>query len=111
MGVDQFTKVCVHCEVELRCKTNGVLLVECATWGFMTIREADLWHCPTCQSETVLGCAPAQLYAHFEGDIVAEVKRREARGQRVILCWLNEREKQEFMRRGKAAEEKAAVGL
>lgn len=112
MGVDRFTKVCVECQIELRCKTNGVLLVEAATWGFMTLRDADLWHCPECGFEIVLG-AGEQHYAYWEGDgdLLAEIKRREARGQRVILCWLNPRERDEFLRRGKEADEKAKVGL
>ncbi len=111
MSVNQFTKVCVGCEVELRCKENGVLLVEAATFGFLTIRDADLWHCPVCFHEIIVGAAPKELYGHWEGSIMAEIKRRENRGRRVVLCWLNAKEKEEFLRRGKEAAEKTAVGL
>lgn len=111
MGVDRFTKTCVPCEVELRCKENGVLLVEAATNGFISLRDADLWHCPVCNHEIIAGCAAESHFEHFEGDIVAEIKRRESRGQRVILCWLNAQERETFLKRGKEAEEKAKVGL
>jgi hypothetical protein len=111
MSIGQFTKTCVGCEVELRCKENGVLLVEAATFGFVTIRDADLWHCPVCLHEIIAGVAAKEHFGHWEGDIMAEIKRRENRGQRVVLCWLNAQEKAEFLWRGKEAAEKAAVGL
>jgi hypothetical protein len=111
VSLNQFTRVCVACEVELRPKQNGVLLVEAATFGFMSLRQADIWHCPVCLHETVIGVADQELFGHWEGDIMAEIRRREVRGQRVVLCWLNQREKEEFLRRGKEAEEKARVGL
>ena len=112
MGIDRQTKICVRCEVEMRVKTNGVLLVEAATYGFVTARDADLWHCPVCDFEIVSGAAPKERYGNwYVDDMVAQVKKHEAAGQRVVLCWLNDREKQKFLRRGKEAEEKAKVGL
>ena len=87
------------------------MLVEAATVGFLTLRQCDIWHCPVCGHEVVIGVAARELFGHWEGDIVAEIKRREARGQRVVLCWLNQREKELFLAIGKAAEEKARVGL
>lgn len=110
MSVNQFTKVCAGCEVEMRLKKNGVLLVEAATFGFLTLRHADLWHCPVCGVEIVIG-AGEQLFGHWEGNIVDEIKRRETRGQKVITCWINDREKNEFIRRGREAEAKKKVGL
>lgn len=110
MSVNQFTRVCPACEVELRVKQNGVVLVECATFGFLSLRRADLHHCPVCGTEVVLG-AGEEFFGHWEGDIVAEVRRLEGRGERVILCWLNKMEKDEFLRRGREAQEKARLGL
>lgn len=76
------------------------LLVEAATWGFMHLYEADLWHCPVCDAEIISGVAESSVFNHWEGDILQEIRRREARGQRVVICWLNARENEEFMRRG-----------
>ena len=111
MAVDRFTKVCVKCQVEMRVKQNGVVLVEAATWGMLTLRQADLWHCPACGFEAVLGCADRSFYQCGEGDIEVEIKRLEARGERVIVCWLNAAERDHFKRRRKEEAEKAALGL
>lgn len=104
MSVNQFTRVCVSCEIEMRPKQNGVVLVEAATHGFLSLHQADLWHCPTCGIEAIIGVANDALYNHWEGDIVAEVRRREARGEKVVLCWLNQKEKDAFMRHGERLE-------
>lgn len=100
MAINPFTKVCVACEIELRSKQNGVLVVEATTWGFQAIYQADVWYCPVCQHEVIVGVGNQPIYRHWEGDLLHEVKRREARGERVILCWLNQREKELFLRRG-----------
>lgn len=109
MSVNQFTRVCVACEVEMKTSHTGAILVEAATWGFMAIYRCDVQHCPVCGIEVVIGVARDAEFGHWEGDVVAEVKRREARGERIVLCWLNDREKSEFMRHGKEAEKTLKV--
>ena len=104
MSVNRFTRVCVACEVELRPKQNGVILVEAAVYGFEAIYSADIHECPACGHETIIGVGENALYRRHEGDIAAEVRRREARGERVVLCWLNSREKEAFMRQGAGPE-------
>jgi uncharacterized protein YndB with AHSA1/START domain len=84
----------------MRARKNGIVLVECATFGFISLRRADLYACPVCGFELVTGAA-GQFYGHWEGDIVKEVRRLEERGERIVLCWLNQGEKETFLRRGK----------
>lgn len=97
MSINRSTKTCVACEVELRVKQNGVALVELTTTGADAIHEADLWHCPVCGYEVIAGVGEQPTYAHWDGNVIDEVKRRESCGQRVVRCWLNEREKQAFL--------------
>jgi hypothetical protein len=111
MSVTRHTKLCVKCQIELRCKTNGILLVEMATYGPVTARDADLWHCPECGFEVVVGLADNHRFAHWSCDMDAAILAQERLGQRVILVWLNARERDLFKSGRKAAEEKAKVGL
>ena len=94
------TKICVKCGIELRPETIGAVLVKAAVYGFDSIYSCDVDYCPTCGLEVVFSVSQEALFRHWEGDIVAEIKRREARGERIIICWLNEREKKEFLKRG-----------
>lgn len=47
-------KVCTHCEIELHCERNGVLVLEMATWGIIRGWASDLFKCPQC-GLTLLG--------------------------------------------------------
>lgn len=109
MSVGKFTRVCVACEVEMKPKQNGVVLVEAATFGFLSLHMADVWHCPACGHEAIIGVADDALFGHWEGGIVEEIRRREKRGERVVVCWLNQKEKEAFLAAGKRLEEKAAL--
>ena len=87
-------KVCVACNIELRVKQNGVVLVEMSTVGPVALWRADLYHCPVCGIEAVLGVgAEPEVRAwefHFRTRL--DVHRADA-GQRVIEFWANERER------------------
>lgn len=78
--------VCAKCEVELRPETNGVIVAEMMNnntkiyklWG------ADLWKCPGCGIEVVLGFAQQAFMEHFEGDINAKLEEFKLSGRRII---------------------------
>lgn len=111
MSINKFTRVCVSCEVEMRPKQNGVVLVEAAVFGFLALYSADVWHCPVCEHEAIIGVADTPLYGHWEGNIVEEIRRREKRGERIIVCWANQKEKDQFLAAGSRAKERAKAVL
>lgn len=87
-------KVCAKCHIELRPKRTDVFAIEMATWGPMMAYSADLWHCPSCGVEVVLGFAKEPTKVHWEDgfeDWLAEIK---AMHVPVIEFWLNEKERQ-----------------
>ena len=78
--------VCVKCEVELKPRTNGVLIQEMFQNNTKTYKlwMADLWQCPKCLTQIVAGFANHPLMEHFQGDIESEVQRRRDLGYTII---------------------------
>ncbi|OGO11453.1 MAG: hypothetical protein A2Y53_00100 [Chloroflexi bacterium RBG_16_47_49] len=61
--------VCVNCEVEYRAKTNGVLVIETASFGAYKVWQADLLECPVCLNKIVGGFANIPLRQdHYKPD-------------------------------------------
>lgn len=86
-------KICAKCQIELRPKTNGVYVLERATFGPYALWVADLWHCPGCGLEVILGFAPKPFAEHYQADFVEKV---EAADRPVIEFWLNQKEKGDY---------------
>lgn len=61
-------KVCVRCQVELRPKKNGVGGLLMSANGPHQIYDADLWVCPTCGIEVLLGFGRHPLRADHQPD-------------------------------------------
>jgi len=61
-------KVCVRCQRELRCKENqvGALLMDGNAPD--VLHDADLWECPGCGFEVVLGFGRAPMAYGAERD-------------------------------------------
>ena len=66
--------VCAKCECELRPETNGVGVIETASFGPYKIWDADLWKCPGCGIEIVAGFGQRPIAQHFEEDFDKELK-------------------------------------
>jgi len=59
--------VCVPCQVEMRPKRNGVIVEEHREEGKpYKIWEADLWECPKCHHECILGFADRPICYYNE---------------------------------------------
>lgn len=86
-------KVCVKCEVELRVKANGIAVVSMATWGPLSLYRADLWTCPVCGYEALIGFGQQEAVHRFDTDLEAHINSLEKCGHRVLRFWLNQREK------------------
>ena len=73
-------KVCVRCQVELRPKKNGVGAIMMASFGPYQLYDADLWACPICGVELLLGFGARPIREHYMPDFqavcrVAEIAR------------------------------------
>lgn len=61
---------CVKCAVYLRPQTNDIRVVETAQRDFQkpyAIYHADLWRCPSCGFEVVLGFGAEPEHEHWQG--------------------------------------------
>jgi len=58
--------VCVKCQVELTPEKNGVGLLDMASFGPYKIWEADLWKCPVCNYEIVVGFGRDAIAEHYD---------------------------------------------
>lgn len=76
-------KVCVKCQVEMRPELNGVGALSMAGAQPYELYDADLWKCPTCGVEMILGFGKRPIAMHFETDFAASV----ARYEKLIRFW------------------------
>ena len=90
-------KICIKCRIELRPKTNGVFALEMNTFGAISLAQADLWHCPECGLEVVLGFATEPFARHCQTDFVETVEAARDDGRPVIEFWLNQKERMEYL--------------
>jgi len=99
MSFHKDMRICAKCEVEFRPKKNGVHLVEMATFGPVAIWQADLWACPECDAEIVVGLGDRPWIRHYEPGFALKMALCHSRG-RVIPAWLNQREREEALAAG-----------
>lgn len=78
--------VCVKCEVELRPEKNGVIVAELMQHNTKIYKlwSADLWKCPKCGIEVVLGFGRQAFIEHFEGEIDAKLQELKDAGRKII---------------------------
>lgn len=60
--------VCGKCHCELRPETNGIGLLDMASFGPYEIFDADLWKCPKCGMTVIGGFGFGPLSAYYEGE-------------------------------------------
>jgi hypothetical protein len=85
-------KVCVRCQMELRCKQNSVGALEMASFGPAAIYDADLWACPMCGTEMLIGFGAKPISEHFKPDFHRVIDGY----SRVVKFWQTQRERDEF---------------
>ena len=79
--------ICVKCERFMRPKKNGFMfvegmssdgakpgLVEPEKWRGYKLWAGDLWQCPDCQVQVVVGCARMPIAEHYQPDFDHKVK-------------------------------------
>lgn len=78
--------VCVKCEVELKPEINGVVVVEMFQQNkeIYKLWEADLWKCPICGVEVVLGFGNQPFMYHFDSDCKKAIEDMIKNGRKVI---------------------------
>ena len=67
--------VCVKCEVDLRPETNGVKVLDHANFGPYKLWDADLWKCPICEIQVVIGFGSLPLSEHYKNGFKEAVER------------------------------------
>ena len=69
--------ICVKCEVEIVLVKNGIFVIEMFLHPPQPYKiwSADLWECPTCQHQTVVGFGVTPLAEHFEDKFPAILER------------------------------------
>jgi predicted RNA-binding Zn-ribbon protein involved in translation (DUF1610 family) len=62
--------ICVKCEVELRPEENGVKVKELFHRNTAVYRvwDADLWQCPKCGLQVVVGFGERPITEHYQDD-------------------------------------------
>jgi len=88
-------KICIKCQVELRPKKNGILMLEMATFGPMALWSSDLWYCPCCSMEAVIGFGEKPIIRSSDQDFDEQLTKYR-KGSTIIPFWANDKEKQIF---------------
>ena len=81
--------VCLHCRRFLKVKKNGVVIEEgmpltndqSGPWGPYKLWMADLWACPTCGVEIVMGFGHGPISEHYKPDYIVTRANCEALGE------------------------------
>lgn len=78
--------VCVNCEVELKPEHNGVIIAEMFQNNSKLYKlwEADLWKCPECGLEVILGFAQQPFMEHWQGPIEQVLEECRESGRKII---------------------------
>jgi hypothetical protein len=77
--------VCVKCETDMRPKKNGVYVLDHAkVIGPYKLWSADLWVCPACEAEVVVGFGNSPM-EHYQEEFGPLLERLGSEGKRVIV--------------------------
>jgi hypothetical protein len=77
--------ICINCQCELKPETNGVIVVEMASFGPYKVWSADLLKCPGCGVEIVSGFADQPIRAdHYAKDFPDWFDELLSSGARII---------------------------
>jgi len=76
--------VCTTCHCELRPETNGIIVIETASFGPYKVWNADVWKCPGCGIEIVAGFGEVPIRAdHYSPDFPDWLEKVKATARRV----------------------------
>ena len=66
--------VCPPCQVEMRPERNGVGLLDYADFGPYQLWDTDLWECPKCHHQIVIGFGDSPMYSHWESSFPERIQ-------------------------------------
>ena len=72
--------VCVKCNTEFLPEKNGVVVVDTASFGDYKAWAADMYECPSCHAQIVVGFPTDSYFEHFEDGFAGHVKTMEDKG-------------------------------
>jgi hypothetical protein len=72
--------VCKKCQCEMHPETNGVGLLDFASFGPYKLWDADLWKCPGCGIEIVGGFGHGPIAEHYEASFGTHMAHYEKHG-------------------------------
>lgn len=73
--------VCAECNEQMRPEKNGVYVIEMADFGPYKIWMADLWACPECTHEALVGFGLKPLAEHYQEGFKEMLKKVKASGR------------------------------
>jgi hypothetical protein len=76
--------VCVKCETEMEPEKNGVGVLDHASFGPYKIWMADMWQCPVCKVQIVIGFGHGPLAEHYEEEFTSHVDTFRQPGELLI---------------------------
>jgi len=80
--------VCVKCQVDMKPEKNGVGLLDMAEFGPYKVWDADLWKCPECGCEVVVGTG-MHAVSHHHDDNFDKICNGYRRYTQLIPVWAN----------------------
>jgi len=83
-------RVCVKCQVEMRPEKNGVGALLMAADAPYHLYDADLWKCPVCGIQAVLGFGKEPVAEAHEPDFMARLATYDV----VFRFWSSETDKE-----------------
>ena len=66
--------VCVKCNREMSPERNGVGCLDIADFGADAVWDSDLWKCPTCGYEILVGFGQKAIAYHHQGEYFNKVR-------------------------------------
>ena len=63
--------VCATCQMEMKPELNGVGVLDMADFGPYALWEADLWKCPSCGLEILVGFGRLPIVHHYDASFSA----------------------------------------
>ncbi len=77
--VNYHRPVCPKCHIEFHPEKNGVGVLDMADFGPCDLYDADLWKCPSCESEVVVGFGRGPISSHYKvNEFASHIKFYEA---------------------------------
>ena len=82
-GMGWHPPICAQCQVELKPEKNGIGVLDMADFGPLQIWEADVWKCPSCLREIIVGFGHNPIEFHFNKEAFKHIIKSHREKSRV----------------------------